>query len=197
MKDAAESVRAFLDRESPRQEAFLAELVKVPSDNPPGDCAPHAERAAALLEGLGFAVERHPVPQDIVRANGTVSATNLVVRHRFGEGGPVVALNAHGDAVPPSEGWTRDPYGAEVVDGWMAGRRHRALRSAPHHRPRRGGHRRHAALDEHGAGRDAALLACFGDDGLDVPKELAPVPMVGMAEAACHAPACSAAASPS
>src|SRR3712207_4307517 len=52
-----------------------------------------------------------------------VSATNLVVRHRFGEGGgPVVALNAHGDVVPPGEGWTRDPYGAEVVDGWMYGR---------------------------------------------------------------------------
>ena len=51
----------------------------------PGDCAPHAERAAALLEGLGFAVERHPVPADVVRANGMVSATNLVVRVRFGD----------------------------------------------------------------------------------------------------------------
>ena len=28
---------------------FLRELVKVPSDNPPGDCAPCAERAATLL----------------------------------------------------------------------------------------------------------------------------------------------------
>jgi acetylornithine deacetylase/succinyl-diaminopimelate desuccinylase-like protein len=24
--------------------------------------------------------------------------------------------------VPPGEGWTRDPYGAEIVDGWMYGR---------------------------------------------------------------------------
>jgi aminoglycoside phosphotransferase (APT) family kinase protein len=32
------------------QVQFLAELVKVPSDNPPGDCAPHATRAAELLE---------------------------------------------------------------------------------------------------------------------------------------------------
>jgi succinyl-diaminopimelate desuccinylase len=51
-----------------------------------------------------------------------VSATNLIVRHRFGEGGPVIALNAHDDVVPPGEGWTYDPYGAEVVDGWMYGR---------------------------------------------------------------------------
>ena len=33
-----------------------------------------------------------------------------------------MALNAHGDVVPPGEGWTRDPYGAEIVDGWMYGR---------------------------------------------------------------------------
>ena len=116
-------IRAFLDGERDAQAAFLAELVKVPSDNPPGDCRPHAERAAGLLERLGFAVERHPVPGDQARANGMASATNLVVRRRFGEGGgPVVALNAHGDVVPPGEGWTVDPYGAEVVDGWMHGR---------------------------------------------------------------------------
>lgn len=101
--------------------AFLAELVKVPSDNPPGDCLPHAERSAALLEALGFAVERHPVPAELCRANGMVAATNLVIRRRYGEG-PVIALNAHGDVVPPGEGWTQDPYGAAIVDGWMYGR---------------------------------------------------------------------------
>ena len=48
----------------------------------------------------------------------------------------------------------------------------------------------HAALDawaEHGSGCDAVLFACFGGDGLDALKELAPVPVVGMAQAACHA----------
>ncbi|HSU04563.1 MAG TPA: M20/M25/M40 family metallo-hydrolase [Acetobacteraceae bacterium] len=105
-----------------RQVQFLAELVKLPSDNPPGDCAGHAERAATLLEALGFTVERHRVPEAEARAKGMVSATNLVVRHRFGSGGPVIALNAHGDVVPPGDGWTHDPYGAEIVDGWMIGR---------------------------------------------------------------------------
>ncbi|HEX7272053.1 MAG TPA: M20/M25/M40 family metallo-hydrolase [Casimicrobiaceae bacterium] len=100
---------------------FLAELVKVPSDNPPGDCAPHAARAALLLEHLGFAVERHPVPQELVRANGMASCVNLVVRERFGPG-PIIACNAHGDVVPPGEGWTADPYGAEVRGGTMYGR---------------------------------------------------------------------------
>lgn len=100
---------------------FLAELVRKPSDNPPGDCAPHAEHTARLLEALGFTVERHPVPPALARAHGMVSAANLIVRHRFGPG-PVVALNAHGDVVPPGEGWTTDPYGAAIIDGWMYGR---------------------------------------------------------------------------
>ena len=110
-----------LARRHPEQVEFLARLVRVPSDNPPGDCRRHAEVAAGLLEDLGFTVERHPVPEDVVRAAGMVSVTNLIVRHRFGPG-PTVALNAHGDVVPPGEGWTADPYGAEIRDGTMYGR---------------------------------------------------------------------------
>ena len=101
--------------------AFLAELVKVPSDTPPGDNAVHAGRAAELLAGLGFEVERHPVPPQLVAAAGLRSIVNLVVRQRLGDG-PTVALNAHGDVVPPGEGWTRPPYGAEIQDGRMYGR---------------------------------------------------------------------------
>ncbi len=116
----AEMLR-WLDSQRDAQTRFLAELVKVPSDNPPGACAAHAERAATLLENLGFAVERHTVPGELVRANGMVSAVNLIVRRRFGPG-PVVGLNAHGDVVPPGEGWSVDPYGAAIRDGWMYGR---------------------------------------------------------------------------
>lgn len=102
---------------------FLRALVRVPSDNPPGDCRPHADRAAALLEELDFTVERHPVPADLVAQHGMKSVTNLIVRHRFGTGtGPTIALNAHGDVVPPGDGWTVDPYGAEESDSVLYGR---------------------------------------------------------------------------
>jgi acetylornithine deacetylase/succinyl-diaminopimelate desuccinylase-like protein len=119
--DNATAIRTFLAATRRQQTDFLADLVRLPSDNPPGDCAPHAERAAGLLAALGLAVERHQVPPDLAAAHGMVSVTNLVVRHRFGDG-PVIALNAHGDAVPPGEGWTQDPYGAAIVDGTMYGR---------------------------------------------------------------------------
>jgi acetylornithine deacetylase/succinyl-diaminopimelate desuccinylase family protein len=121
MSGRASAIHRWLDAQREAEARFLAEIVKVPSDNPPGDCAPAAEKAAAVLERLGFAVERHEVPDALVRANGMVSATNLVIRRRFGPG-PVVALNAHGDVVPPGAGWSVDPYGAVVRDGWMYGR---------------------------------------------------------------------------
>jgi len=116
-----DAIRAAILARFDEEVAFLAALVRHPSDNPPGDCAPHAAYTAGLLEALGFTVERHPVPDEAVRAVGMISATNLVIRHRFGDG-PVVALNAHGDVVAPGEGWSSDPYGAEVRNGRMYGR---------------------------------------------------------------------------
>ena len=111
----SEEIKRFIDAEFTRETAFLAELVKVPSDNPLGDCAAHGARARELLEQLGFEVEAHAVPRATVEAVGMKSATNLIVRHRFGDG-PVIALNAHGDVVPPGLGWNHDPYGAPIVE---------------------------------------------------------------------------------
>jgi acetylornithine deacetylase/succinyl-diaminopimelate desuccinylase-like protein len=116
-------IAGWIDAHFDEQVAFLQALVRQPSDNPPGDCAAHAALAGDLLEAMGFTVERHAVPGAFVRRHGMVSATNLIVRERFGAaGGPMIALNAHGDVVPPGEGWTHDPYGAGIVDGWMYGR---------------------------------------------------------------------------
>ncbi len=119
--DLAQTLTAYVDQHHEEAIAFLAELVKVPSDNPPGDCGPHGVRAGELLEALGFTVERDAVPADLIAANGMISATNLIVRHRFGPG-PVVALNAHGDVVAPGEGWSSDPYVPTIRDGRMYGR---------------------------------------------------------------------------
>ena len=117
------TIPATVDVNFPREVAFLKALVRTPSDNPPGDCAPAAEVATQELQALGFSVERHRVPEALVRANGMISATNLIVRRTFGAGrGPIVALNAHGDVVPPGEGWTVDPYGAIERDGAIYGR---------------------------------------------------------------------------
>ncbi len=112
---------AWIDQHFDEQVAFLQQLIRVPTDTPPGNNAPHAERTAELLAGMGITVEKHPVPEAEVRAAGLQSVTNLIARRPYGAG-PTILLNAHGDVVPPGEGWTHDPYGGEVVDGTIYGR---------------------------------------------------------------------------
>ena len=120
--NAYEQLDAWIDAHFDEEVRFLQALVQVPTDTPPGNNAPHAERTAELLQAFGFEAEKHPVPDADVKAYGLVSITNLIVRRRYGVGGRTIALNAHGDVVPPGDGWTHDPYGGEVVDGKLYGR---------------------------------------------------------------------------
>jgi succinyl-diaminopimelate desuccinylase len=112
---------AWVDAHFHEELRFLQELVRVPTDTPPGNNAPHADRTAELLAAMGLPAEKHPVPTAEVHAAGLQSITNLIVRRRYGAG-PTIALNAHGDVVPPGEGWAHDPYGGDVVDGKIYGR---------------------------------------------------------------------------
>ena len=121
-----EQLDAWVDAHFDEQVQFLQALIRVPTDTPPGNNAPHAERTAQLLHGFGFEAEKHPVPQAEVLAAGLASITNLVVRRQYGnstgDSGITVLLNAHGDVVPPGEGWTKDPYGGEIDNGKIYGR---------------------------------------------------------------------------
>ena len=117
-----DSLDRWIDTHFDEQVRLLQELVRVPTDTPPGNNTPHALRTQALLKAFGFDAQAHEVPAATVREHGLESITNLVVQRRYGSGGRVVALNAHGDVVPPGEGWTHDPYGGEIADGRLYGR---------------------------------------------------------------------------
>ena len=119
-----QSLDAWIDAHFDDEVRFLQALIRVPTDTPPGNNAPHADRTADLLKDFGFDAEKHVVPQAEVEAGGLQSITNLIVRRVYGAAGKglTVALNAHGDVVPPGEGWTTDPYGGQVKDGFIYGR---------------------------------------------------------------------------
>lgn len=112
---------AWVDAHFDEEVRFLQSLVRVPTDTPPGNNAPHAVRTAELLQDFGFDAEAHAVPDQEVRDYGLQSITNLIVRREYGPG-LRVALNAHGDVVPPGDGWQHDPYGAEIDNGSLYGR---------------------------------------------------------------------------
>ncbi len=120
-----EQIDAWVDAHFDEEVRFLQALVQVPTDTPPGNNAPHAERTAELLAAMGMKAEKFAGPEADVKAYGLQSITNLIVRRRYsgqGAGGKTIALNAHGDVVPPGEGWTHGPYSGEVVDGKLYGR---------------------------------------------------------------------------
>ncbi|MDB5898779.1 MAG: family metallo-hydrolase, partial [Ramlibacter sp.] len=112
---------AWVDSHFDEEVKFLQELIRVPTDTPPGNNAPHADRTAELLKAYGMQAEKYPVPEAEVKAYGLQSITNLIVRRHYAPG-RTIALNAHGDVVPPGEGWTHPPYGGEIADGKIYGR---------------------------------------------------------------------------
>ncbi len=95
--------------------AFLQDLIRCPTVNPPGDVREAAAVCAAKLESAGFATQ----------VVGPTPEHQNVVATLAGHGnGPRLAFNAHYDVVPIGEesGWTHPPFGAEIHDGRVYGR---------------------------------------------------------------------------
>jgi acetylornithine deacetylase/succinyl-diaminopimelate desuccinylase-like protein len=93
----------------------LRELIRIPSVNPPGDEIVAARFVAELLVDLGLRPEVvEPFP-----GRGSVACR---LRGDGTGGGPLLLLS-HLDVVPaPLDGWTHDPFAADVADGYVWGR---------------------------------------------------------------------------
>jgi acetylornithine deacetylase/succinyl-diaminopimelate desuccinylase-like protein len=117
-----EQLIQWIDAHFDEEVAFLQQMLRVPTDTPPGNNAPHADMVAEAVQAFGWQAEKHAVPEQEVRDYGMESITNLIVRRSYSEDGPTVALNAHGDVVPPGDGWIHAPYGGEIDGGFIYGR---------------------------------------------------------------------------
>jgi acetylornithine deacetylase/succinyl-diaminopimelate desuccinylase family protein len=112
----------WIDAHFDEQIKFLQAVIQVPTDTPPGNNTPHALHTAQLLKTYDMQAEPYAVPENVVKAAGLESITNLIVKRQYGLGGKTLALNAHGDVVPPGDGWTYPPYAGEIHDGRIYGR---------------------------------------------------------------------------
>ena len=88
--------------------ALTQELLRIPSVTPEAGAA--IAHLQGFLEARGFRCARPDRGE----------TPNLFAK--FGEGRPVFGFNGHLDVVPPGEGWTRDPWGGEILDGKIYGR---------------------------------------------------------------------------
>lgn len=119
---AVDRVLAEVDRAADEVVAFTADLVRMPTVNPPGECYEDCARfIGGTLGRLGFSVE-------YLAAEGRPEHTSRhprlnVVGTRAGRRAlGAVHLNGHFDVVPAGEGWTLDPFGGAVRDGRIFGR---------------------------------------------------------------------------
>ena len=114
-------VLSEVDRATDEIVQFTADLVRIPTVNPPGEeYEPCARFLGDHLGARAFDVE-------YIAAEGRAEHTARhprvnVVGSRRGGPGPVVHLNGHIDVVPAGDGWTVDPFGGLVRDGKIYGR---------------------------------------------------------------------------
>lgn len=69
------------------------------------------------MRAIGLEAELQPVP-----ASPNMGASfNAIGRLKGSGGGPSLMLNGHIDHNPTSDGWTKDPFGGVIEDGWLYG----------------------------------------------------------------------------
>ena len=104
-----------IDRDRELLIGFLQEFIRCPTPNPPGDTRIAARHVRKLLDA-------HDVAYRVIAPNETMP--NIVASFGAGKPGRHLALNGHIDVFPvgSGEGWTRDPWGGEIVDGKIYGR---------------------------------------------------------------------------
>ena len=94
---------------------YTQDMVRIPSENPPGNETEISEYVSELLSSLGFNVEQVESKPNRVNTLGVLKGTG---------GGKTLLWNGHYDTVPVGnlDYWTVDPFGGEVKDGRIYGR---------------------------------------------------------------------------
>ena len=94
---------------------YTREMVRIPSENPPGDETEVSDYVSKLLASLGFDVEQVESKPNRVNTLGVLKGTG---------GGKTLLWNGHYDTVPVGnlDYWTVDPFDGELKGGRIYGR---------------------------------------------------------------------------
>ena len=106
---------------------FLREIVRIPTENPPGTNYPECAGAIGRkMEEAGLAVEYVEVPGELLPALAPhgegLPRPSVIGRLTGRRDRPLLHFTGHYDVVPAGEGWTVDPYAAWIRDGKIYGR---------------------------------------------------------------------------
>jgi succinyl-diaminopimelate desuccinylase len=110
-----EPIRRFLAERRQEVVELCRGLIRVPSEDPPGDTRPIADFIRQYLRDRGIPTTCHaPDPQ----------RPNLVGRLELSRPGPNVVFNGHMETLPVGDRgrWTHDPFAGVIADGRLYGR---------------------------------------------------------------------------
>ena len=116
MSTARQQILDWIDRDREDLVSFLQAFVRHKSPNPPGDTRQVAEFLKKFLD-------LRELPYRIIAAHPEMP--NIVGSIDCGRPGRHLVLNGHIDVFPVADdgaGWSRDPWGGEIVDGKIYGR---------------------------------------------------------------------------
>ena len=108
--------------ESQNIEELTAELIRIPTENPPGN------NYREICEFLNKRLKKSGFSTKLLRAKGTLGDSdkyprwNLIARHDSGNKGDCIHFNSHTDVVKAGHGWTFDPFGGKSHQGRVYGR---------------------------------------------------------------------------
>jgi len=123
-KELEEKIIKYVEKHRDDIIDYLVRLIKTKSDNPPGLYEEISKVVADEFKKLGFdEIKTIRVPDEEVKKLGLETPRINVLGIMKGTSGkPVLVFNPHMDTVPPGSGWTVNPYGGEIIDGWIYGR---------------------------------------------------------------------------
>lgn len=121
------SLRSAIARDRRHLVALAAEIIRIPTVNPPGshylECVDTLER---LTREAGLVTRVVPIPHPVVVRTlpDAVECPRAIVLGRWDVGAPrTVHFNAHYDVVPAAPtGWKFGPFEPRVSAGWLYGR---------------------------------------------------------------------------
>ena len=103
-----------IDEQSEDLISLCSDLIKINSENPPGNMEPITEYICNYLE-------KKEIPYEVVRPEP--NKPNIIAR-LGNKNGKTLLFNGHSDVVPVGDRskWSFDPFSGEVVDGKLLGR---------------------------------------------------------------------------
>ena len=107
MNELEEKIIKIVDSMRKEIIEFHQQMIRLPSENPPGKYKEISEFVEKKMNDIGLK---------------TINKRKNIIGTIGDSESPSLILYGHMDTVPRYDGWTQEPFGAEIIDGKMYGR---------------------------------------------------------------------------